>query len=71
MKLSIVICVYNTSRPYFRECLEAIRSSTLSFSDYEILVVDDGSEVDYSDFIDKYKLRYVVLPKKDRQKRLS
>lgn len=59
MKLSVVICVYNTSRPYFRECLEAIRKSTLPFSDYEILVVDDGSEVDYSDFIDKYKLRYV------------
>ncbi|MBE6624635.1 MAG: glycosyltransferase family 2 protein [Ruminococcaceae bacterium] len=59
MKLSIVICVCNTSRPYFRECLEAIRGSTLSFSDYEILVVDDGSEVDYSDFVDQYKLRYV------------
>lgn len=59
MKLSVIICVYNTSRPYFRECLEAIRSSTLPYSDYEILVVDDGSEVDYSDFIDKYQLRYV------------
>ncbi|MBQ8738659.1 MAG: glycosyltransferase family 2 protein [Clostridia bacterium] len=59
MKLSVIICVYNTSRVYFRECLESIRSSTLPFSDYEILVVDDGSEVVYSDFIDKYHLRYV------------
>lgn len=59
MKLSVIVCIYNTSRPYFRECLEAIRSSTLPFSDYEILVVDDGSEVDYSDFVDKYQLRYV------------
>lgn len=59
MKLSIIVCVYNTSRVYFRECLESIRNSTLSFSDYEILVVDDGSEVNYSDFIDKYQLRYV------------
>ncbi len=59
MKLSVIICVYNTSRPYFRECLEAIRNSTLPYLDYEILVVDDGSEVDYSDFIDTYQLRYV------------
>lgn len=59
MKLSIIVCVYNTSRVYFRECLESIRNSTLPFSDYEILVVDDGSEVNYSDFIDKYQLRYV------------
>lgn len=59
MKLSIIVCVCNTSRPFFRECLESIRSSTLPFSDYEILVVDDGSEVDYSDFIDTYQLRYV------------
>ncbi len=59
MKLSVIVCIYNTSRPYFRECLESIRNSTLPFSDYEILVIDDGSEVDYSDFIDTYKLRYV------------
>ena len=59
MKLSVIVCIYNTSRPYFRECLEAIRNSSLPYSDYEILVVDDGSEVNYSDFIDKYHLRYV------------
>lgn len=59
MKLSIIICVYNTSRAYFRECLDSIRNSTLSPSDYEILVVDDGSEVNYQDFIDTYQLRYV------------
>lgn len=59
MKLSVIVCIYNTSRPYFKECLESIRSSTLKFSDYEILVVDDGSEVDYSDLIDTYQLRYV------------
>ena len=59
MKLSVIVCVYNTSRAYFRECLESIRSSTLPISDYEILVVDDGSEIDYSDFVDTYRLRYV------------
>lgn len=59
MKLSVVICIYNTSRVYFRECLEAIRNSTLPCSDYEILVVDDGSEVVYTDLVEQYGLRYV------------
>lgn len=59
MKLSVIICIYNTSRAYFRECLESIRNSTLAFSDYEILVIDDGSDVNYHDFVDEYHLRYV------------
>ena len=56
MKLSIIICVYNTDRAYFKSCLESIRRSTLD--DYEICVVDDGSTVDYSDFVTEYGLKY-------------
>ena len=47
MKLSVIICVYNTEKQYFEECLKSIRKSTLK--DYEILVIDDGSNIDYSD----------------------
>ncbi len=57
MKLSVLICVYNTEREYFEKCLRSITSSTLR--DYEICVVDDGSYVDYSDMVDTYGLRYV------------
>ena len=57
MRLSVIICVYNTEKKYFEECVSSIRKSTLN--DYEILVVDDGSEVDYSDIVSKYELRYV------------
>lgn len=56
-KLSIVICLYNTDKQYFSECLHSIFSSTAK--DYEVIVVDDGSKVDYSDVIGKYKnIRY-------------
>ncbi|MBO5440296.1 MAG: glycosyltransferase [Clostridia bacterium] len=57
MKLSVIVCVYNTEKKYFEECLKSIRNSTLK--DYEILVIDDGSTVDYSDLVSKYEPRYV------------
>ena len=62
MKLSIVICVYNTDKEYFGKCLESLTESTLASTaicgrrdiSYEIVVVDDGSEVDYTEIISKY-----------------
>ena len=62
MKLSIVICIYNTDKEYFDKCLKSITDSTLSYTaicgrrdiSYEIVVVDDGSTLDYSDVISKY-----------------
>ena len=62
MKLSIVICVYNTDKGYFDTCLKSLTDSTLSATaicgrrdiSYEIVVVDDGSTLDYSDVIAKY-----------------
>ena len=56
MKLSVIICVYNTDKTYLEECLSSITTSTLS--DYEIVFIDDGSTVDYSEIISKYKVKY-------------
>ena len=56
MKLSIIICVYNTDKAFLEECLSSVTSSTLT--DYEIVFVDDGSTVDYSDIVAKYKVKY-------------
>ena len=59
MRLSIVICVYNTDRQYLSECLDSITDSTLwrIGRDYEICIVDDGSDKDYSDIAKKYGAR--------------
>ena len=57
MKLSIIICVYNTKEEYVDECLSSIHSSTVS--DFEIIFVDDGSTVDYSSILKKYIPRYI------------
>lgn len=59
MKLSIIVCLYNTKREYLEKCLSSIRTSTLNEKDYEILLIDDGSTEDYSDIINTYKPVYV------------
>ncbi len=65
MKLSIIICVYNTPAELFEACLRSIAESTLSRGasqdpvEYEICVVDDGSSIDYSELVTKYGLNYV------------
>lgn len=64
MKLSIIICVYNTKPELLGECLRSITDSTLfsppdSFAaEREIIVVDDGSDTDYTALIGKYGVKY-------------
>lgn len=62
MKLSIIICVYNTPVNYLSEALESITRSTLAriYGDYEICMLDDGSrdEFDYSSLVEKYGVKY-------------
>ena len=58
MKLSIIVCVYNTEYSLFDKCLASIRRSSLKSEDYEIVVIDDGSKIDYSELVKKYSLTY-------------
>lgn len=55
-KLSVIICVYNTDVAKFDECLQSVFHSTLK--DIEVIVVDDGSIVDYTSIIEKYDVKY-------------
>lgn len=59
MKLSVIVCLYNTNRKHFEDCLFSITNSTLDKKDYEILVIDDGSDSDYSDITEKYEARLI------------
>lgn len=59
MKLSIIVCVYNTPKEYLTECFASICKSTLNETEYEILVIDDGSSEDYSDITNKYGARVI------------
>lgn len=45
MLLSIIVPVYNVS-PYLKKCLESLQCQALAPSDYEIIVINDGSTDD-------------------------
>lgn len=51
MKYSIIIPVYNVEK-YIRKCLESIYNQT--YSNYEVIIVDDGSEDNSKLVIDEY-----------------
>ena len=57
MKLSLIICVYNTAHALLEECLASIYSEVGS-EKFEVVFVDDGSTADYTDLIKKYPVRY-------------
>lgn len=59
MKLSFVICVYNTDKEYLKSCLDSLVNSTLPKEKYEICIVDDGSETDYTELLSAYEHKYV------------
>ena len=58
MKLSIVICLYNTEKSLLSECLDSLRRAVLPPIDHEIIIVDDGSDGDYSDIARRYGAIY-------------
>ena len=58
MKLSIIVCVYNTDIIYLEKCLKSLTQNTISALEYEICMVDDGSNIDYSDILNKYNVKY-------------
>ena len=43
MKLSLIICTHNPREDYLRRTLEALRSQTVVFADWEFLLIDNGT----------------------------
>jgi glycosyltransferase involved in cell wall biosynthesis len=58
MKLSIIICLYNTDEKFLSECLFSIFHSTVKACEFEVIVIDDGSDTDYSAILSAYPVRY-------------
>jgi glycosyltransferase involved in cell wall biosynthesis len=40
MKISCVMCVYNTKESYLKQAIDSILNQT--FTDFELVIVDDG-----------------------------
>ena len=53
-KISVIMPVYNTKEEYLREAIESILTQT--YSDFELIIVDNGSEKGYvSKVLSSYK----------------
>lgn len=61
MKLSVIVPVYNVEK-YLEKCLDSLVNQTIS--DYEIIVVNDGSPDNSQRIIDDYAARYpgLIIP---------
>lgn len=57
MKLSLVIPVYNTEQ-FLESCLESCVNQNMEMSDYEIVIVDDGTTDNAMDIARRYQLKY-------------
>jgi len=55
-KLSVIICVYNTDGKLFEKCLKSVFNSTIK--DKEVIIVDDGSTVNYSSIVNRFDVKY-------------
>ena len=55
MKLSIIVPVYNVA-PYLRKCVDSLLAQDIS--DYEIILVDDGSPDECPEICDQYAASY-------------
>lgn len=65
-KISVIMPVYNTKEEYLREAIQSILNQT--FSDFEVIVVDDASTVDVRDIVNSYldeRIHYYRLAKNE------
>ncbi|MDD3436350.1 MAG: glycosyltransferase [Candidatus Gastranaerophilales bacterium] len=53
MKISVIMSVYNTDADYLRTAIESILNQSLS--NFELIIVDDGSTTDVKEVIFSYK----------------
>lgn len=63
-KVSAVMALYNTPFKYFKKTVKSIINQT--FTDYELIIVDDASKIEYKTFLEKIndkRIKYIKLEK--------
>lgn len=66
-KISIIVCVYNTPHRLLKECLTSLTNQTET--DKEIILIDDGSTLDYSKMLKDFP--NVIVKKTENRGTLS
>lgn len=65
-KVSVVMPVYNTKTEYFKEAIDSILGQ--SFEDFELLIIDNGSEDYIKDIVKGYKEKKIKYFKIEKNK---
>ncbi len=60
MDLSIIVPVYNVEK-YLEKCISSLVNQTLSKSDYEIIIVNDGSPDNSQSIIERFAKQYTNI----------
>ena len=58
-KISVIMTVYNTEEKYLREAIESVLNQT--FSDFEFIIVDDGSTNNAVEVVKSYRDERIKL----------
>lgn len=58
-KVSIIIPCYNVDEILIERCLKSIDAQ--AFSDYEVIIVDDGSKLEYQKIFDNLEENYKIF----------
>lgn len=56
---SIIIPVYNTQIPFLKDCFKSIKNQ--SYSNYEVIIIDDGSSSETKNFLKQYEKEYRII----------
>ena len=66
MKLSIIVPVYNVE-PYIERCVRSLEQQNIPKQEYEIIIVNDGTQDQSIQIINKLRLEYpnIVLIEKE------
>ena len=56
--ISVIVPVYNVEK-YLRKCLDSLVNQT--FTDYEVVLVNDGSTDNSQSIIDEYQSKYPCI----------
>jgi glycosyltransferase involved in cell wall biosynthesis len=57
-KISVIIPTFNSAKE-LTKCLESFKAQTISNENYEVMVIDDGSNEGTKDAATKYPVRYI------------
>ncbi|MGB9716429.1 MAG: glycosyltransferase [Thermodesulfovibrionales bacterium] len=57
-KISIIIPTFNSSKE-LTKCLESLKNQTFNNKNYEVIIIDDGSNDDTKDVVAEYPVKYI------------